>query len=365
MGSEILGIVFRRVLVAIPLMLLVSVLVFVVLRLIPADPLAMAVPPNATKADIEAMRQEMGLNLPIMEQYVRWLGQILSGNFGRSIAFGQPVLTLIGQSLPATIELAFLSAILATIIGIPGGLLMYYLRVAIGEQLTDLSSTYTMSILRFLWRLFLAICEQISDFLSTLMMSIPEFLWGLFLILIVGVSLDLLPFAGRLDPGHAVPKATGFLLLDSLLAGQLGAFVDGLVHMILPCLALALGTAPLIMRILRSSLLEVSHEDYITMARLRGLSERQILLKHAFKNAFLPTLTLMGVQFGFLFGGTLLVEVIFSYPGLGNLMVEAVRNTDLPIIQGAALVFALAVLTINLIVDVLYIVVNPKLRRAR
>lgn len=339
MGSEILGIVFRRILVAIPLILLVSILVFVVLRLIPADPLAMAVPPNATKADIEAMRREMGLDLPIMEQYVIWLGQILSGNFGRSIAFGQPVLTLVGQSLPATIELAFLSAVLATVIGIAGGLLMYYLRGGIGEQVTDLSSTF--------------------------MMSIPEFLWGLFLILIVGVSLDLLPFAGRLEAGQTVPKATGFLLLDALISGQIDVFGNALEHMILPCLALALGTAPLIMRILRSSLLEVSHEDYITMARLRGLSERQILLNHAFKNAFLPTLTLMGVQFGFLFGGTLLVEVIFSYPGLGNLMVEAVRNTDLPIIQGVALVYALAVLIINLFVDLSYLTLNPKLRRAR
>ncbi len=339
MGSEILGIVFRRILVAIPLILLVSILVFVVLRLIPADPLAMAVPPNATKADIEAMRHEMGLDLPIMEQYVIWLGQILSGNFGRSIAFGQPVLTLIGQSLPATIELAFLSAVLATVIGIAGGLLMYYLRGGIGEQVTDLSSTF--------------------------MMSIPEFLWGLFLILVVGVSLDLLPFAGRLEAGQTVPKATGFLLVDALISGQIDVFGNALEHMILPCLALALGTAPLIMRILRSSLLEVSHEDYITMARLRGLSERQILLRHAFKNAFLPTLTLMGVQFGFLFGGTLLVEVIFSYPGLGNLMVEAVRNTDLPIIQGVALVYALAVLIINLFVDLSYLTLNPKLRRTR
>ncbi len=339
MGSEILGIVVRRILVAIPLILLVSVLVFVVLRLIPADPLAMAVPPNATKADIEAMRREMGLDLPIMEQYVRWLGQLLSGNFGRSIAFGQPVLTLVAQSLPATIELAFLSALLATVIGIAGGLLMYYLRGGIGEQITDLSSTF--------------------------MMSIPEFLWGLFLILVVGVSLNMLPFAGRLEAGVTVPTVTGFLLLDALISGQVGAFFDALKHMILPCLALALGTAPLVMRILRSSLLEVSHEDYITMARLRGLSERQILLKHAFKNAFLPTLTLMGVQFGFLFGGTLLVEVIFSYPGLGNLMVEAVRNTDLPIIQGVALIYALAVLIINLLVDISYLTLNPKLRRAR
>jgi len=339
MSGEIFGIILRRFLVAIPLMLLVSVLVFVVLRLIPADPLSMAVPPNATKADIEAMRREMGLHLPIIHQYFIWLGQLVQGNLGRSIAFGQPVATLIGQSLPATIELAFFGALFATLIGIGGGILMFRLRGGGGEQVADVG--------------------------STLMMSIPEFLWALFLILIFGVTLNLLPFAGRLPPDVTVTKITGFLLLDSLISGNISAFFSGLKHMLLPSLALALGTAPLIMRVLRSSLMDVIGEDYVTMARLRGIPERRVVNRHALRNALLPALSLMGVQFGFLFGGTLLVEVIYSYPGLGNTMVEAVRNTDLPIIQGAALVFALAVLTINLIVDVLYIVVNPKLRRAR
>jgi len=339
MSGEIFGIILRRFLVAIPLMLLVSVLVFVVLRLIPADPLSMAVPPNATKADIEVMRREMGLHLPIIHQYFIWLGQLVQGNLGRSIAFGQPVATLIGQSLPATIELAFFGALFATLIGIGGGILMFRLRGGGGEQVADVG--------------------------STLMMSIPEFLWALFLILIFGVTLNLLPFAGRLPPDVTVTKITGFLLLDSLISGNISAFFSGLKHMLLPSLALALGTAPLIMRVLRSSLMDVIGEDYVTMARLRGIPERRVVSRHALRNALLPTLSLMGVQFGFLFGGTLLVEVIYSYPGLGNMMVEAVRNTDLPIIQGAALVFALAVLTINLIVDVLYIVVNPKLRRAQ
>jgi len=339
MSGEIFGIILRRLLVAIPLMLLVSVLVFVVLRLIPADPLSMAVPPNATKADIEAMRREMGLHLPVIQQYAIWLGQLVQGNLGKSIAFGQPVATLIGQSLPATIELAFFGALFATLIGLGGGILMFRLRGSGGEQVADVG--------------------------STLMMSIPEFLWALFLILIFGVSLNLLPFAGRLPPDVTVTNITGFLLLDCLLSGNVSAFFSALKHMLLPSLALALGTAPLIMRVLRSSLLDVIGEDYVTMARLRGIPERRVVNRHALRNALLPALSLMGVQFGFLFGGTLLVEVIYSYPGLGNMMVEAVRNTDLPIIQGAALVFALAVLTINLIVDVLYIVVNPKLRRAR
>jgi len=339
MGREVLGVVLRRVLVAIPLILLVSVLVFIVLRLIPADPVSMAVPPNATREEVEAVRREMGLHLPIIQQYAIWLGQVVQGDFGRSIAFGQPVLRLIGQSLPATIELAALAALLATAIGLIGGLVMFRLRGGPGEGPADLS--------------------------SILIMSVPEFLWALFLILIFGVAFNILPFAGRLGPGETVPTVTGFLLLDCILAGKFGALLSALEHMILPAVALALGTAPLIMRVLRSSLLEVIHEDYIVMARLRGLPERRVITRHAFKNAFLPTLTLMGVQFGFLFGGTLLVEVIYSYPGLGNMMVEAVRNTDLPIIQGAALIYALAVMSINLSVDIAYILLNPKLRTSR
>ena len=339
MSGEILGIVVRRIAVAIPLMLLVSLLVFVVLRLIPADPVAMSVPPNATNADIEALRREMGLHLPVTHQYAVWLDQLLQGDMGKSIAFGQPVSTLIGQSLPATIELAAFGALFATLIGLPGGVLLFRLRGRPSEQVADVG--------------------------STLMMSIPDFLWALFLILVFGVALNLLPFAGRLPPDMTVSRLTGFLLLDSLAAGKPAAFLEALKHMLLPALALALGTVPLIMRVLRSSLLDVIGEDYVAMARLRGVPERRVVNRHALRNALLPTLSLMGVQFGFLFGGTLLVEVIFSYPGLGNLMVEAVRNTDLPIIQGAALIFALAVLTINLVVDVFYIVVNPKLRRAR
>ena len=166
-----------------------------------------------------------------------------------------------------------------------------------------------------------------------MLLSLPEFLWGLFFILLFGVALELLPFTGRLTAGFQRPVVTGFLLLDTLLVGRPDMFLNALKHMILPSLALGIAFAPTIMRVLRSSLLDVYQEDYIHQARLRGFSERHILLRHALKNAILPTLSLMGVQFGFLFGGTLLIEVIYSYPGLGNLMVDAVRNADLPIIQ--------------------------------
>jgi peptide/nickel transport system permease protein len=172
----------------------------------------------------------------------------------------------------------------------------------------------------------------------------------------------VLPFTGAVSPNLPQPHVSGFLLLDALWVGRLDVFVSACRHLILPALALGLAFSPAIMRVLRSSLFDVYHEDYIQQARLRGLSERQILLRHALKNAALPTLTLAGVQFGILFSGTLLVEVIYSYPGMGNLMVDAVRNADLPLIQAIGLTYCVAVLLINTVVDGLYLVLNPKLR---
>jgi peptide/nickel transport system permease protein len=171
-----------------------------------------------------------------------------------------------------------------------------------------------------------------------------------------------LPFTGEVAPGLPLPRITGFLLLDSLLVGRFDIFLSAAQHLILPAVALGLAFSPTIMRVLRSSLFDVYHEDYIQQARLRGLSEGHILVGHAFKNASLPTLTLAGVQFGILFSGTLLVEVIYSYPGMGNLMVDAVRNADLPLIQAIGLTYCIVVLIINTVVDGLYLVLNPKLR---
>jgi len=336
MVATILRIIFRRLLVAVPMMLVVSMMIFVVLRLLPADPLAMSLPPNATTAEAETMRAALGLDRPVAEQYLIWLGHLLQGDLGRSIQFRQSVSSLIATTLPATIELVISALVTGIALGIAGGLVMFHVRGTRKEPMADLA--------------------------STVLMSIPEFLWAIFLILGFGVALDLLPFIGRIAPDYTVVRRSGFLLLDTLLAGQLAAFLDALTHMILPTLALALALAPLIMRVLRSSLLETILEDYITMARLRGLSERRILIWHALKNAALPTLSLIGVQAGFLFGGTLLVEVIYSYPGLGNMMVEAVRNQDLPIVQGVALTYCLVVLLLNAMVDIAYLVLNPRLR---
>ena len=327
---------FRRLLAVGPILLVVSLLLFVALRLLPVDPAAMSMPPTATKADIEATRHAMGLDQPVIIQYGIWLGQTVRGDFGNSNALRRPVAGLLAETLPATIELSVAAMLIAGFLGIGGGLALFALRDRRGELA--------------------------AETLTTLMMSIPEFLWALLFIFLFGVLLSALPFTGRLDPGMARPVITGFLLLDTVLVGRADILASALRHLALPAAALGIAFAPPIMRVLRASLLDVYQEDYIRQARLRGVGETKILLGHALQNAVLPTLTLMGVQFGFLFGGSLLVEVIYSYPGMGNLMVDAVRNADLPIIQAVGLTYCVVVLVITSAVDALVLLLNPRLR---
>jgi peptide/nickel transport system permease protein len=336
MITTVLTLLGRRLLAAVPILLVVSALLFCALRVLPVDPAAMSLPPTATIAEVEAKRRDMGLDLPLPQQYLIWLKGALHGDFGSSIQFRRQAGSLVAETLPATIELSVLAMMVAAVLGVGGGLLLFHLRNSMAEMIADLG--------------------------SLLLLSIPEFLWGLILLFVFGVMLQALPFTGRLAPGLSQPHITGFLLLDALIAGRFDIFWSAWQHLILPAAALGLAFSPAIMRVLRSSLFDVYHEDYIEQARLRGLSEGRILLGHALKNAALPTLTLAGVQFGFLFSGTLLVEVIYSYPGMGNLMVDAVRNADLPLIQTVGLTYCIVVLLINTVVDSLYVLLNPKLR---
>ena len=332
----VLLLLLRRALTAIPILLTVSILLFVALRLLPVDPAAMSMPPNATIEDIETKRREMGLDKPLPTQYAIWLRGALHGDFGRSIQLRRDAAQLVATSLPATIQLALCAMLIASVLGVAGGLLLFHQRGHATETLGDLG--------------------------TTVLLSVPEFLWALLFILLFGVLLPVLPFIGQLGPRFTVAPVTGFLLIDTLLAGQGSAFVSALAHLVLPAAALGIAFSPAIMRVLRSGLLDVYHEDYIRQARLRGIGEWRLLIVHALPNAILPTLTLMGVQFGFLFGGTLLVEVIYSYPGLGNLMVDAVRNADLPIIQTVGLTYCIVVLLIGMVVDALVLILNPRLR---
>lgn len=332
-----LGIALRRLAVAIPTLILLSLVVFVVLRLLPVDPLSMMLPPSATAADSAALRQQMGFDKPIPVQFFIWLWEAARGNLGLSINFRQPVTTLMAAAIPATIELALTGLFIALVISIPGGVIAYVL--------------------------YKRKREAAADMVVTLLQSMPSFLWALLLIVVFGVLWPVLPFSGRVGQDVTLPGITGLALVDLLITGQFNAWLSALSHLLLPALALALSFAPLVIRVLRSGLIDAANEPYVEVARLRGLSETRILWRHMLKNAALPTITMIGVQFGFLFGGALLVEMIFGFPGVGNLMVQAVKGNDLPLIQGIALLFCVLMLGINAIVDVLYAVLNPRLRK--
>jgi peptide/nickel transport system permease protein len=336
MFQIISAIVLRRLLLAIPTLLLLSMVVFVVLRMLPVDPLAMLLPASATAADAAALRQQLGFDKPIPQQFLIWLWEAVNGNLGRSINFRQPVVQLMLAAVPATLELTLTGLLLALVISVPGGVLAFVLHQRRHEAAADL--------------------------IVALMQSVPSFLWSLLLILAFGVFWPVLPFSGRVGDGVTLPDITGFALVDLLLVGRFEAWLSAVSHLLLPALALALGFAPLVIRVLRSSLIDAANEPYVDVARLRGLSETRILWRHMLKNASLPTITMIGVQFGFLFGGALLVEMIFGFPGVGNLMVQAVKGNDLPLIQGIALIFCVLMLVITVIVDVLYTVLNPRLR---
>lgn len=327
----------RRLVLAIPMLLVVSILIFVVLRLLPADPVGMLIPPNATPADVEALRHRLGLDGSIAHQYQVWLFNLLRGDFGTSIQAGLPVSQLILKAMPTTIQLVILGLIFGIGLGFAGGLLSFHMRGTPAEGAAEVA--------------------------NSLIISIPDFLWAIMLILVFGIGLKLLPFVGPIDAHFVVPSITGFLLIDTLLAGEVGGFFSVLSHFLLPALGLGMTKAALIMRVLRSSLLEAYSEEYVVAARLRGVSEGRILIHHALKNAVLPTVTLIGVMTATVFGGTLLIETIYSLPGIGALMVGAVRAHDLPVIQSLALVYALVVMVTNGLVDVVHTLLDPRLSK--
>jgi ABC-type dipeptide/oligopeptide/nickel transport system permease component len=326
----------KRLLMAIPTLLGVAIVVFVLLRVVPGDPIAMMIPPGAREADITRLRALYGLDLPIVEQLGHWLVDLASFRFGTSISLRQPVLELILGRMPATLELALAAMVLATGLGILAGVAATYWRGRWPETLVDA--------------------------IAGLAMAIPDFLWGLLFILGLGVLLPVLPISGRLDPRLETSFQTQFYLAESILRGEFALTRSLLAHLVLPVVALALPLTAAVARILKSALKEAMAQDYVLMARARGFSTARIIWREAFRNALVPTVTLSGVQFTFLLGGTVLVERIFSYPGIGNMAIGAVIDRDLPLIQGVVLTFAVLFIAINLLVDMTYALLNPRLR---
>jgi ABC-type dipeptide/oligopeptide/nickel transport system permease component len=330
------GEIIRRLVLIPPTLVGVAVIVFVLLRVVPGDPIAMMIPPGATAADIERLRAFYGLDQPILQQFITWFGQALRGDFGRSISVHQSVFELVRARLPATLELALLATLIAVGLGAIAALVGIQLRGRRAEWLVD---------------------GGISALLA-----IPDFLWALILLLLFGVLIPLLPITGRIDPDIDVSFRSNFYLLESLLTGRFDIAYALLHHIILPALALALPFSALVARILKASLAEAEDQDYAQIARARGFSRPKILLREVLPNALIPTVALGGVQITLLLGGTVLVERIFSYEGIGNMAIDAVINRDFPLIQGLILTFAVLFIALNFVVDLVVTLLDPRLR---
>ncbi len=294
----------------------------------------MMIPPGATESDIDHLRQLYGLDQPIFDQYLAWFSEVLRGDFGTSISLRQDVLVLILSRLPATLELALAAMLVASLLGTALALIGIYWPQR--------------------WT------EAVVDGVTGLNQAIPDFLWGLIFILLLGVLWPIMPISGRIDPRLSVDFLTQFFLVESIVRGEFALFIDLVSHLLLPTFALALPLTAVITRTLKSSLREALTEDYIMLAQVHGYGRWRILLREALRNAVIPTVALSGVQFNFLLGGTVLVERIFSYPGIGNMAIGAVIDRDLPLIQGLIITFAIIFVTVNLLVDLSYRTLNPK-----
>lgn len=316
----------------------VAVIVFFTIRVVPGNPVAMMLPPGATEADVARLTALYGLDKSIPEQFLIWLGGVLHGDFGTSITTRQPVLDLVLGRLPATLELSIMALVMAVIIGGFAALTGTRLRGTRGEGAIDVANGMAL--------------------------SVPDFLWGLVLILLFGVLVPVFHISGRVTPSLHLPFTTNFYLFESLFRLRFDLWADIVSHMFLPALALAIPLSAIIGQLLKQSLKETMHLDYVTLARTKGYGENHVILHEALRNAILPTLTLVGVQFTFLIGGTVIIERLFSYEGLGNMAIDAVINRDLPLIQGIVILFAVIFTGVNLCVDLLYTVLNPRLRHA-
>ncbi len=328
--------IIKRVLTIIPVLLGVSLLVFGFVRMIPGDPATIMLGERATPENIARVREQLGLNKPVYEQYAMFLDKALHGDLGRSVLRQEPVTQEIMRRFPATIELTLGAILIALVIGLPAGIIS--------------------AIRRGSW------FDTISMLVALTGVSMPIFWLGLMMIFLFAVVLHVLPTGARLDSGTNFDAITNFLLLDTILRGDFVHFIQALRHLALP--ALALGTIPMatIARMTRSSMLEVLSADYIRTAHAKGLKERAVVIHHALRNAWLPVITVVGLQVGRLLSGAILTETVFSWPGIGRWLVDAIYARDYPIVQGVTLMIAIVFVGVNLIVDLLYAWVDPRIR---
>ena len=329
-----------RLSLIIPTFIGMTLVAFFLIRMVPGDPIETLAGERGIDAARHALLlKEYGLDQPVIVQYGIYIGRVLQGDLGKSIVTQTPVIKEFIALFPATIELAVCAILFALLLGIPAGILAAVKRNSfldhgvMGASLTGY--------------------------------SMPIFWWGLLLILLFSVQLDLTPVSGRLDVKYFIEPTTGFLLIDSLLSDDKGAFWSTVKHLILPTIVLGTNPLAVIARMTRSAMLEVLGEDYIRTARAKGLSSLRVVALHALRNALIPIVTVIGLQVGVLFTGAILTETIFSWPGVGKWMIEAISRRDYPVLQGGLLLLGVMVMMVNLLVDLTYGFINPRIRHQK
>jgi peptide/nickel transport system permease protein len=313
----------------VPTIIGVSLVVFAILRLLPGDPAVAMLGLDASPEELARMRHVLGLDQPLYMQYLRFVADILRGDFGQSIVRGGPALQTVLETLPATVELAVTSMLISLTIALPLGIV-----AAVRQH---------------------SLVDYFSMVVALLGVSMPIFWFGMLMILLFSLNLHWLSPFGRGEP-----------ILDALRellgSGDPETLVDSLKHIVMPALALGANVTGLMARITRSSMLEVLHQDYIRTAKAKGLVDRLVITRHALQNALLPIVTILGLQFGALLGGAVITETIFAWPGVGRLVVQAINQRDFPVVQAAVIVMAVSVLFLNLIIDLSYAYINPRIR---
>ena len=321
----------------IPTFLGITIVAFGFVRVLPGDPvLLMAGERGITPERYEQLMAQFGFDRPIWQQYLEFIGRLFQGDFGNSLVTKKPVLTEFLTLFPATVELGLCAIVIATLIGIPVGVLAAIKRGSWFDQ-----ATMTTALVGY---------------------SMPIFWWGLLLIILFSGILQWTPVSGRISLLYYFPNATGFMLFDSLMSGEKGAFRSAVSHLILPSVVLATIPLAVIARQTRSAMLEVLGEDYVRTARAKGLSRARVVGIHALRNAMIPVITTIGLQVGVLLAGAILTETIFSWPGIGKWMVDSISRRDYPVVQGGLLLIAGIVMIVNLLVDLTYGLINPRIR---
>lgn len=335
-----LKLLLHRLATLVPTLLGVTLAAFALIRLIPGDPVEIMVGERRLDPAAHAvLMARLGLDQPLPAQYWAYVKQLAHGDLGKSLVTREAVSAEFAVLFPATVELATAALLLALCVGLPLGL--------------------AAALKRGSW------FDQAVMALATIGHSMPVFWWGLILIMAFSVGLEWTPVSGRVGIEFDIATVTGFMLIDSALSDEPGAFASSLSHLVLP--AVVLGTIPMavIARMTRSSMLEVLREDYMRTARAKGLNPARVIVVHGLRNALIPIVTVLGLQVGSLLGGAVLTETIFSWPGIGKWLIDAIARRDYPVVQAGILVSALVFITVNLIVDLLYAVLNPRLRGGR